>query len=71
MMRNYFFFLFLPLLLSTYQTGFCIFSLTPMALTMTTTLADPLPPPSGATSTRQIAADPTTHLVVSGPAFPS
>ncbi|CAJ2675361.1 unnamed protein product [Trifolium pratense] len=35
-----------------------------MALTMTATLADTTPPPSGATSTRQMA-DPTTNLFVS------
>jgi hypothetical protein len=70
MMRNYFFFLFLPLLLSTYQTGFCIFSIIPMALMVTATVADPMPPPSGATSTRQMAADPTTNLFISGPFFP-
>ncbi|KAK2452619.1 TWS1 protein precursor [Trifolium repens] len=36
-----------------------------MALMVTATVADPMPPPSGATSTRQMAADPTTNLFIS------
>ncbi|PNX70827.1 hypothetical protein L195_g057783, partial [Trifolium pratense] len=47
-------------------------SLIPMALTMTATLADTTPPPSGATTFTRQMADPTTNLFVSsGPSFPS